>query len=58
LCLRGKRPQRRPDERRGGAGIAVIQAEALLAADVVTQNIYDALNLLHHPLWLAATLRL
>jgi len=43
-------------------GIAVIQtegaaAEALLAADVVTQNIHDAFNLLRHPLRLAATLR-
>jgi len=44
-------------------GIALIQAEgcaveALLAADVVTQNIRDALDLLRHPLRLTATLRL
>ena len=43
-------------------GIAVIQSEgcaveALLAADVVSQNIHDALNLLRHPLRLTATLR-
>lgn len=43
-------------------GIAVIQTEgcageALLAADAVTQNIHDALNLLCHPLRLTATLR-
>jgi P-type E1-E2 ATPase len=43
-------------------GIAVIQTEgcavdALLAADVVTQDIQEALNLLRHPLRLAATLR-
>jgi P-type E1-E2 ATPase len=43
-------------------GIAVIQAEgcageALLVADVVAQNIHDALNLLRHPLRLTATLR-
>jgi len=44
-------------------GVAVIQTEgcaveALLAADVVTQSIGDALDLLRHPLRLAATLRL
>jgi len=44
-------------------GVAVIQmegcaVEALLAADVVTQSIGDALDLLRHPLRLAATLRL
>ena len=43
-------------------GIAVIQeeggaVEALLAADIVTRNILDALDLLRHPLRLTATLR-
>jgi soluble P-type ATPase len=43
-------------------GIAVIQeegaaVETLLAADVVTQSILDALDLLLHPLRLTATLR-
>lgn len=43
-------------------GIAVIQSEgcaveALLAADIVTLNILDALDLMIHPLRLAATLR-
>lgn len=43
-------------------GIAVIQeegcaVETLLAADIVTQNILDALELLRHPLRLTATLR-
>jgi soluble P-type ATPase len=44
-----------------GLGIAVIQAEggaveALLTADIVPQNIQDALDLLRHPLRLTATL--
>jgi soluble P-type ATPase len=48
--------------KKAALGIAVIQTEgcageALLAADVVTQNIHDALNLLRHPLRLTATLR-
>lgn len=43
-------------------GIAVIQTEgaameAIIAADVVTQNILDALDLMRRPLRLAATLR-
>lgn len=43
-------------------GIAVIQTEgaameAILSADVVTQNILDALDLMRRPLRLAATLR-
>jgi soluble P-type ATPase len=43
-------------------GIAVIQeeggaVETLLAADIVTQSIMDALDLLLHPLRLTATLR-
>jgi soluble P-type ATPase len=43
-------------------GIAVIQeegaaAETLLAADIVTRSILDALDLLLHPLRLTATLR-
>lgn len=43
-------------------GIAVIQeegcaVETLLAADIVTRNILDALDLLRHPLRLTATLR-
>ncbi len=43
-------------------GIAVIQAEgasarAVLAADIVTTNVLDALDLLANPLRLAATLR-
>ncbi len=43
-------------------GIAVIQTEgaameAILSADVVTQNILDALDLLRHPFRLVATLR-
>jgi soluble P-type ATPase len=43
-------------------GIAVIQeeggaAETLLAADIVTHSILDALDLLRHPLRLTATLR-
>ncbi len=45
-----------------GLGIAVIQTEgaateALFAAKVVTHSILDALDLLRHPLRLAATLR-
>jgi len=48
--------------KKAALGIAVIQTEgcageALLAADAVTQNIHDALNLLRHPLRLTATLR-
>ncbi len=48
--------------KKAALGIALIQTEgcageALLAADVVTQNIQDALNLLRHPLRLSATLR-
>lgn len=48
--------------REAALGIAVIQAEgasveAILAADVVAQNISDALDLLRHPLRLIATLR-
>lgn len=48
--------------KKAALGIAVIQTEgcareAILAADVVTQNIHDALNLLSHPLRLTATLR-
>lgn len=48
--------------KKAALGIAVIQTEgcaveALLAADIVTQNIHDALNLLRHPLRLTATLR-
>jgi soluble P-type ATPase len=43
-------------------GIAVVQAEgaaieAILAADVVSNGILDALDLLNHPLRLTATLR-
>jgi soluble P-type ATPase len=43
-------------------GVAVVQAEggaadAILAADIVVGNILDALDLLRHPLRLAATLR-
>jgi soluble P-type ATPase len=45
-----------------GLGIAVVQAEGasaetLQAADIVTGNIHDALELLLHPLRIAATLR-
>jgi len=45
-----------------GLGIAVIQeeggaVETLLGADIVTRSILDALDLLLHPLRLAATLR-
>jgi P-type E1-E2 ATPase len=48
--------------KKAALGIAVIQTEgcageALLAADVVNQNIHDALNLLRYPLRLTATLR-
>jgi soluble P-type ATPase len=48
--------------KKAALGIALIQTEgcageALLAADVVTHNIQDALNLLRHPLRLTATLR-
>ena len=43
-------------------GIAVIQeegasVETLVAADIATRSILDALDLLHHPLRLTATLR-
>lgn len=48
--------------RTAALGIAVVQAEgaateAILAADVMTCNILDALDLLSHPLRLTATLR-
>lgn len=48
--------------REAALGIAVIQeegaaGEVLLAADIVTRDILDALDLLRHPLRLTATLR-
>jgi soluble P-type ATPase len=48
--------------RNAAMGMAVLQAEgfsreALLAADVVTSSILDALDLILHPLRLTATLR-
>ena len=48
--------------KRAALGIALLQAEAasveaVLAADIVSRNILDALDLLLHPLRLTATLR-
>ena len=51
-----------PTLKQAALGIAVVQTEeameALLAADVVTPGIVDALDLLLHPDRLKATLRL